>query len=485
MTRIATTLLAAVLAALVLVSPGLAGGPTMALGAAEDAVRGDDLVGAKAQMSLLRLAGMSAVRITSTWAPGAVAPSAGELGVLRNVEAAARLSGVRVFVSVYHAGSRTTPLTPEARAEFAQYTAALVAAVPTFDDVIVGNEPNLNRFWLPQFAVDGTNASAPAYLALLAPVYDAVKAVDPGVRVWGGALAPRGADRPDGTRPTSSPTAFVQALGAAYRASGRTTPVMDGFAHHPYADNSSQSPDFAHPNVTTISLADYPKLVALLGAAFDGTAQPGSTLPVLYDEFGVESLIPPGKASAYTGTEPATTKPVDEATQASFYEQALRIAFCQPTVVGMLLFHSRDEAALGSWQSGVYYADGSPKSSIYAVRDALRRTKGGSITRCDGLALDVTPTQVRFPTQAAFKRGVRLVRFRCSLDCIWQVQSVRASDGVGTARVRGYARAGDQAIASLQGRRLGVAPVRLVLTVTHPVNPGSPVIRESRELATR
>lgn len=457
----------------------------MALGAAEDAVRGSDLVGTKAQLTLLRLAGMSSVRITSTWTPGSVAPSAGELGVLRNVEAAARLAGVRVFVSVYHAGSRTTPLTPEARAEFAQYTAALVTAVPSFDDVIVGNEPNLNRFWLPQFNVDGTNASAPAYLELLAPVYDAVKAVDPTVRVWGGALAPRGADRPAGTRPTSSPTAFIQALGAAYRASGRALPVMDGFAHHPYADNSSQAPDFAHPNVTTIGLADYPKLVALLGAAFDGTAQPGSTLPVLYDEFGVESQIPAAKASAYTGTELATTRPVDETTQAAYYQQALQIAFCQPTVVGMLLFHTHDEAALGSWQSGVYYADGTPKSSIYAVRDALRRTSGGSITRCDGLALDVAPTQVRFPSATAFKRGERLVRFQCSLDCVWQVQSVRASDGVGTARVRGYARAGDKAIASLRGRRLGAAPVRLVLTVTHPVNPGTPMVRESRDLPTR
>ena len=45
---------------------------------------------------------------------------------------------------------------------------------------------------------------------------------------------------------------------------------------------------------------------------FDGTPQLGTTLPIVYDEFGVESRIPDGKAKAYTGTEPATTKPVDE-----------------------------------------------------------------------------------------------------------------------------------------------------------------------------
>ena len=88
-----------------------------------------DLVGAKAEMTLLQTAGFSTVRITSQWQPGLVSPSEGELAVLRNVEAAAKLTGVRVIVAVYHPGSRTTPLTPEAQAEFASYTAALVAAV--------------------------------------------------------------------------------------------------------------------------------------------------------------------------------------------------------------------------------------------------------------------------------------------------------------------------------------------------------------------
>ena len=87
--------------------------------------------------------------------------------MLRNVEAAARLSGVKVYVSVYHPGSRTTPLELSDQTDFARYAAALATAIPTFDDIIVGNEPNLNRFWLPQFGLNGANASAPAYLQLL------------------------------------------------------------------------------------------------------------------------------------------------------------------------------------------------------------------------------------------------------------------------------------------------------------------------------
>ena len=454
----------------------------MTLGAAEDSVRGLDLVGTKAKMSQLRLAGFTTVRITSNWQPGLVAPTQGELGTLRNIEAAARLSGVKVYVSVYHPGSRTTPLDPLAQAEFAQYTAALATAMPTFDDIIVGNEPNLNRFWLPQFALDGSNASAPAYLQLLARTYDALKAVDPKLRVWGGALAPRGSDRPEGTRHTSSPTAFLQALGAAYRASGRTLPVMDGLAFHPYPDNSSQSPDFKHPLSTTIGLADYDKLVALLGQAFDGTPQPGSALPILYDEFGIETVVPDGKRSLYSGSEPTTTRPVDEYKQAAAYDLGLRIAFCQPTVVGMLLFHSHDETALLSWQSGVYYADGTPKASFWAVRDALDRTRGGSIARCDGLALDVALTGVRFPGPREFTAGKRDTRFRCSFDCAWEVTATRTTTGVVAARVRGYGRWGRPIVASLTGRRIGRAPVRLTLTVTHPVNPGASATRQSGEL---
>ena len=60
----------------------------------------------------------------------------------------------------------------------------------------------------------------------------------------------------------------------------------------------------------------------------------------------------------------------------------------------------QDEQALLSWQSGVYYADGTPKASFWAVRDSLDRTRGGSITRCDGLALDVVAHERPLPRPA-------------------------------------------------------------------------------------
>ncbi len=462
---------------LVLAPAALAGGPGMTLGAAEDVVRSPDLVTAKTNMSLLRLAGFRAVRITSTWAPGAQAPTAAELKILRNVAAAASLNGVRVYVSFYHAGSKTTPLTPEARAQFATYAASLVRALPSFRDVIVGNEPNLNRFWLPQFGPDGSDAAAPAYLELLATVYDALKAVSPAVKVYGGALAPRGVDKPGTLRDTHSPTAFIRDLGAAYRASGRAEPVMDAFAFHPYADNSSQSPEFAHPRSTTIGVADYSKLVALLAEAFDGTAQPGSTLPILYDEFGVESVIPPGKASLYTGAEPATVKPVDEATQAAYYRRALELSFCQPNVTGVLFFHSHDEPALPGWQSGVYYADGTEKTSAAAVRESLAAAAGGSIARCAGLALSPQPDVLVFPAGKALKTQPYRVRLRCDLDCAYSLRLEKLPKRSTTLARRGVAKAGVATVIELPERRLAAGDYRFTIRLTHPVNPGEPTSR--------
>ncbi len=151
-------------------------------------------------MTQLRLAGFTAVRVTSNWQPGLVAPDRrASSSVLRNIEAAARLSGVKVYVSVYQPGLRgRRRSTRPPRASSRSTPRRSLPPLPSFDDVIVGNEPNLNRFWLPQFGPDGSNASAPAYLSLLARTYDALKAVDPRLRVWGGALAPRGSDRPDG-----------------------------------------------------------------------------------------------------------------------------------------------------------------------------------------------------------------------------------------------------------------------------------------------
>jgi hypothetical protein len=445
----------------VLAPAARAGGPALVVGATEDAVRSPTLAAAKAEMDLLVLAGFRGVRITQIWTPGDRTVSADDRTILANVAAAAKLDHVTVLTSITNQGSRTTPLSDDDQADFAAYAASVVEAVPDLQIVIVGNEPNLNRYWLPQFADDGTDAAAPAYESLLARAYDAVKAVSKDITVLGGAVSPRGGDVAGGIRPTHSPTVFIQDLGQAYRDSGRADPIMDGFAFHPYEDNSSIAPvEGAHPSSTTISLADYDKLVGLLGAAFGDYA-----LPIWYDEFGVESQIPAAKQALYTGTEPATTKPVPEATQAAYYREAVQLVFCQPNVRGLFLFHTVDEKDLAAWQSGLYYADETPKASLEATKLALDESRRGVVAHCDGLALPVKPKLVQ--------RGAVLT-LTCDLDCVYVAQLYRLPGKLLVAK-RGRAIGGTPSTVRLRVPK-AVARYRVRLSASAAVNPGKPAL---------
>jgi hypothetical protein len=336
------------------------------VGAVDDAAKfGPD---PRAQMKLARDANLHAIALSAVWHRGAHA--AADLPPLRRAVDAAVAGDVRPILSVYQLSS-STPEDAASRAAFAAYAAALAKALPEVHQVIVGNEPNLNLFWQPQFSADGGDAAAVAYEAVLAETYDALKTVDSDLEVIGGALAPHGGDRPAASRPTHSPTRFLLDLGAAYRASGRTRPIMDAFSIHVYGESARIPPTLAHPHTTSLGIADYEKLVQLLGRAFGGTAQPAASLPIVYGEYGVETAIPPPKQTLYTGHEVVPV--VDEATQARFYARAIGLASCQPTVELLLLFHVVDESRLQGLQSGTRYADGSPKSSYGPVRDAAGR----------------------------------------------------------------------------------------------------------------
>ena len=155
---------------------------------------------------------------------------------------------------------------------------------------------------------------------------------------------------------------------------------MDIFAIHPYLGRSQIPPSTEHPLGTTIGIADYDKLVDLLAEAFDGTAQPGSEVPIAYTEFGVQSEIPPEKQAEYENVDsPLGMDAVDEETQAEYYREALELASCQETVIGVLIFHLYDEPDLARWQSGMYYVDGAPKSSLDAIREASLEARRGEL----------------------------------------------------------------------------------------------------------
>ncbi len=452
-----------------------AGGSSVVFGAAEDRVRSALAAESELEMGLLRLAGFKAVRITSFWTPGLSEPTPHEAMVLNNVGLAAAVHGVRVYVSVYNEGSRTTPLTLTARKQFASYAAAIVRDNPGIRDVIVGNEPNLNRFWLPQFDLTGRGASAPAYFRLLAASYDALKAAAPEVQVWGGALGPRGVDRPNTGRDTISPTRFIRELGAAYRKSGRTLPVMDGFSFHPYPLNSSVAVDALPADPDHLGLIDQDVLVRLLGKAFDGTGQVGSGMPILYDEFGIESTIPAEKRELYGGLEPATTRPVSEVAQAAAYRRAIQLAYCQSNVAGMLLFHTHDEPGRPGWQSGLVYADGSPKTSLEPVRRAMDSAAAGLVGPC--------PVTAR--VSAAFTTGQRTISLRCERACTYRARLLRLPRRTPEAVTTGRVAAGRRAQVLLEPAALTPSWYQLSVHFVDAALPGRPVERVSTPFVVR
>jgi hypothetical protein len=361
---------------------------SIGVGAVEDAAIWQS---PEVQMDLARLAGFNTIRMTAQWSNGMTILPPGQVSRLQRAAMLASMRGITPIVSIYNVNGATVPNDPSSRAQFAEFAKSTVREVPWVSTFIVGNEPNSSVYWQPQFDPAGKDVAASSYEQLLAATYDGIKQARPSATVVGGALDSHGNDNPQAHPATHSPTTFIRDLGAAYRASGRTAPIMDVFDEHIYGDTSAMPPSMPHLSAT-LTEGDYSRLVALLGKAFDGTAQRGTTLPILYGEYGVESAVPAAKASAYTGSEDAPT--VDEATQGGYYAQAFRLARCEPNVIGIMIFHVVDENALGAWQSGPFYADGTPKSSLQAIHDAAVAAESGAGATCP----DRTPPSVALST---------------------------------------------------------------------------------------
>ena len=141
---------------------------------------------------------------------------------------------VQVVVAFYPGRARDVPLTDASRQSFCQAAAHLVLAYPQISSIIIGNEPNSSAYWQPQFNADGTPASPQAYFQTAALCYDLLHAARPAINVVGPATSSNGNDNPHATTHAGlSPGSFIAALGKAYRASGRKTPIFDTIDHHP------------------------------------------------------------------------------------------------------------------------------------------------------------------------------------------------------------------------------------------------------------
>ena len=298
---------------------------------------------------------------------------------------------VQIVFAVYPLHPTDVTSTLGGALAFASYVADLARTYPQVKQFVIGNEPNQPRFWRPQYSPDGRPLAAAAYEQVLALSYDALKAVDPAIDVIGIGLSPRGNDDPHArSNVSTSPVRFIHDLGVAYRASGRTRPIMDALAFHPYPNPSSgddpllegyQWPNAGVPNLARIKQAVWD--------AFAGTAQPtfaeagwslapgapsAPPLTLFLDETGWQAAIPPGERSAYSGRE--NSKTVSEATQARIYGDLVRFVECDSSVTTLNLFHLVDESDLDRFQTGLVRADGTHRASYDTVKGAIAETGG-------------------------------------------------------------------------------------------------------------
>ena len=118
-------------------------------------------------MKLARRAGFRAVVLSAVWEDGARAGGRPAAASARAVDAAVA-AGDRARSSPSTSSVARRPRPGGAVAQFAEYAAALASGLPEVRDVIVGNEPNLNLFWQPQFDDAGGDRPRRRLRALLA-----------------------------------------------------------------------------------------------------------------------------------------------------------------------------------------------------------------------------------------------------------------------------------------------------------------------------
>ena len=145
---------------------------------------------------------------------------------------------------------------------------------PQVTEFVVGNEPNLTRFWQPQFDRRGRGLRDRVRVVPRRS-YDALKEVNPEITVVGVGLPPRGNDMPRAKSNVSTSPVEVhpRPRDRLPRACRRDKPIMDVFGFHPYParDRDPLAKGYRWPNA---GVANLDRIKQALWDAFNGTAQP-------------------------------------------------------------------------------------------------------------------------------------------------------------------------------------------------------------------
>lgn len=309
-------------------------------------------------------AGFGTVKVMFPWRRGMFHPGTTER---HYIERLARMSLMQQRVVVAFSG-RQAPRTAAARAQFCGYARDVVSSLPGVKDVVIWNEVNSPTYWRAQRTAPGE------YVALLARCWDDLHAAIPEVNVI------------SSTAPAHKPLDFIRRMGSAYRATGRTKPIVDTFGHNPYPFVASERPHISHLN-GYVGQGDYDALVRAFQVAFTKTGQPlpgEQGVTIWYLEDGFQTRTPFGRP-LYIGFENATglvpaLAPAGSVDQEGQLRDALTLAYCgQPLVGAFFNFLLADEQRLSGWQSGLLWANWRPKPSYAPLREMFAQIGRGTL----------------------------------------------------------------------------------------------------------
>lgn len=228
----------------------------------------------------------------------------------------AKETGARVFATVTSFYPSHQPPSPTAFAKFVRN----LTTQTEIQDVVVMNEPNLNKFW-------GGKPNPRAYMRLLSITH----AFNPNIRLWAFAL-----HRQDHVKE------FIQAAGRAHK--GKLP--FYGVAHHPYHINLPTPILYKHKG-GVYTIGDTDRLLKLYDQAFpEGKRK----FPIILSETGYPTVH--------------TTESLWA--QAYIMRTVYNYLACKPRVEAIMTFEFRDSPL---WQTGVFLEDGTPKPSLNVLKE--------------------------------------------------------------------------------------------------------------------
>ncbi|HVS28317.1 MAG TPA: alpha-amylase family protein [Solirubrobacteraceae bacterium] len=265
-----------------------------------------------------------------------------------------------------------------------RYTGSF-AGLPRVTRWSIWNEPNIRGWLAPQFAKSGKQVvfgAAIRYRALALAGISGLHAAGHGAdQVMIAELAPIGVLKGNASSHAAAPEGFLREVfclngrGKAYHGTIAKTHgckpaprfAINAITHHPYTRGGSQPPD-QKPAPGEITLAKIDRLYRVLGQAARARRIPAQ-LPVYFTEYGFQ-------------TDPPDTifgLPLDK--QSLYLNESDYVAWLDPRIHGVGQYLINDDGALGGFQTGLQFADGTPKPSLAAYKlPIFVISSGGKIT---------------------------------------------------------------------------------------------------------